>query len=395
MGCCKTDYEISLLQRLTAIEALEHPFLSEKALKSQRPLHRSVVQRIQRFAQSSAFKRRVLEHIAIDLVQMHFAEESIKSDHSRSVFRERSIRGGQAYMENSSHGRNLLGGSLKSETNKDNSPTNVDPSHHAAIAMASVLRKNAVQKHMHEESACPLPFDPAGSKLDFEDFSCKKDLEDSECYHIPAGVYLPIATPYSRRLAVLLDSIDVDRDGRVAEEQLKQALKKLGYHLNDAEARELFEAIDVQRKGSIACSELSASLIDWKALQDTYKDRWVASVQKVFQQLDTDGDGALNYMDVASTFAGHLDDYEVDAAVHQALVEAFLGENSDGQKTHAVDFAHFLRLLETGYHLEDLRLFDDRLAHPSPNLTSRETKARSIMYFLSCCLVSTANSVDT
>lgn len=60
------------LKRPSAREALRHPWLrggiKERFAAGGRPLSLAVVQRIQRFAQSSVFKRSVLEHIAEELL---------------------------------------------------------------------------------------------------------------------------------------------------------------------------------------------------------------------------------------------------------------------------------------------------------------------------------------
>mmetsp|Transcript_11822 Transcript_11822/g.32269 ORF Transcript_11822/g.32269 Transcript_11822/m.32269 type:complete len:1088 (+) Transcript_11822:41-3304(+) len=62
-------------QRLNAQQALEHPWIQGK--KKQRtegkPLAGTIVQRLQRFGTESAFKRTVLDMIANDLLQRHFA----------------------------------------------------------------------------------------------------------------------------------------------------------------------------------------------------------------------------------------------------------------------------------------------------------------------------------
>ena len=61
-------------QRPTAAEALAHPWLqgevSERHAAGPRPIERTIVQRIQRFAQGSAFKRSVLELVAEELLTM-------------------------------------------------------------------------------------------------------------------------------------------------------------------------------------------------------------------------------------------------------------------------------------------------------------------------------------
>ncbi|KAL0031772.1 hypothetical protein WJX79_006580 [Trebouxia sp. C0005] len=74
------DFVGSLLNRdptlrPTAKEALQHPWLKGKAEERSQgqPLHRSVVQRIQRFAASSLFKRTIYQHIAEEWLAAGYA----------------------------------------------------------------------------------------------------------------------------------------------------------------------------------------------------------------------------------------------------------------------------------------------------------------------------------
>lgn len=61
-------------------------------------------------------------------------------------------------------------------------------------------------------------------------------------------------------------------------------------------------------------AELSAGLLDWKAFQDTYKDRWLESVQRVFESLDTDGSGTLSAAEIRAAIGDNLSAYEVNRA---------------------------------------------------------------------------------
>jgi hypothetical protein len=116
--------------------------------------------------------------------------------------------------------------------------------------------------------------------------------------------------------------------------------------------------------------------------QDTYKDRWLDCARRAFAELDVGGRGALDASDIAAAFGSHLTPYEVDAAVHQALLEATGGAaaasvlaatavNGEGGEAGAaagrganfssppIDFDHFLGLLRS-QGPEDLELFESR-----------------------------------
>lgn len=140
-----------------------------------------------------------------------------------------------------------------------------------------------------------------------------------------ASVFLPIATPYSHRLAQLFDQLQLQPGQKMDCSQLQKGLQKIGYKLQEAEVGELFSVVDVEQRGEISREELAAGLIDWKAFQDTYKDRWLEAARRAFAELDAGGTGQLGSKEIAAAFGSHLQAYEVDAAVHQALLEAAEG----------------------------------------------------------------------
>jgi hypothetical protein len=329
--------------------------------------------RLQRFGQGSIFKRTMLELVARDLIAMHFRPEP--STHGGAVFKERSVRSGAAYLEGSRRGGSA-GGLPGLGAFWDRSVRGGDRSSRGG--------------------------DRSSRGGDRSSRGGDRSVRG-------AGVYLPIATPYSRRLATLLDSLgDGNNSGTgtlITRTSLRGSLKRLGYRVDNAEADSLFDLVDVGKKGQVSRTELSASLLDWKWVRDTYKDRWVESVERLFRELDGDGDGELAPEEIAAALSGGLCEYEVDAAVHEALLEALEApedgpgcliddldapqtQDSEGagskaaaggtfkqqslgrpsSRAHAIDFQHFLRLLQEE---PDAALFDDRLsAHTSRAVTA-------------------------
>lgn len=85
----------AMLQRPSATECLEHPWIQLSDDLDAAPLDPTVLQRLQRFSQNGVFKCTVLEHIGRELVTMHFGPEDKKSGHAEAVFTERSVRRGQ------------------------------------------------------------------------------------------------------------------------------------------------------------------------------------------------------------------------------------------------------------------------------------------------------------
>jgi calcium-dependent protein kinase len=379
------------MERPSATAALSHPWLQDdgqKKKREDRPLHKSVVQRLQRFGQNSLFKRTVLEHIAQDLISMHFNQEGDRSHHGSNVFISRSVLTGKALNETSQKGGNHLQRALTSMADRSSTLRNERSSHgynnNNPSSRGSVRgndRSFSIKRMLKSPSMAGLPDNPstagiaaAAAGAAGADRSVGRSIR-----------FLPIATPFSRRLAIVLDSIDIDADGRVNREDMRTALQKLGYQMDIDEIDELFDTVDVQHKGELSKSDLGAGLMDWKFVQDTYKDRWVESVQKVFDSLDRDHDGSLEAEEIAGALSSQLSDYEVDAAVHAALLEALgddgADDSNDGDRDgdnekkiqkKSINFESFLKLLEQSEGGEgDLGLFDDRLSqHSSRQVTT-------------------------
>ncbi len=72
----------------------------------------------------------------------------------------------------------------------------------------------------------------------------------------------------------------------------------------------------------LTVSSIGKSGCLWTTSQDTYKDRWLESVRRVFAEIDTDGSGTITADEIASSIGTHLSPYEVSAAdpcmVHRA-----------------------------------------------------------------------------
>ena len=133
--------------------------------------------------------------------------------------------------------------------------------------------------------------------------------------------FLPQSSLYSANLARLLDTLETDTDGKIDREHLHSSLVKIGHALDPEEMEDIFDVLDADRRGYIEKEDFAASLIDWGDFRDTFKDRWIDSLRKVFVSLDRDGDGSLSMEEIALAFEGHLSEYEVEAAVHDVLID--------------------------------------------------------------------------
>ena len=279
--------------RPTAEQCLAHPWIQQGDLLDAKPLDPTVLQRLQKFSQNGSFKCNVLEHIARELVSMHFAPDGKKSVQASQVVKDRSVRAGQIFKD-----RSVKSGGLY----ETGSVTTMSTS-------------------------------------------------------------LPQSTLYSRTLAQLLDTIHADRNGCVNKTSLYSLLVELGHAIDEKEAGEIFDSLDVERRGFVKREDIAASLIDWQDFRDTFKDRWIEMVRRVFDELDEDQDGSLSAREIAAAFEGALSIPEVDAAVHNVLVEVAARQeqsqfNYSTNKT--ITFDEFIDFMSSENGLRST-LFPDRL----------------------------------
>lgn len=269
--------EKDVTKRPTARDCLNHPWIQQGDSLEKKPLNPTVLQRLQKFSQNGAFKCTVLEHMAREIVSMHFAGDQAVS-HSVPAFKERSVKYGNEYSQ------------IKSE-----------------------------------------------------------------------GINLPKSTLYSRSLARMLERIQTDGDGRISKEALYKLLVDLGHTIGENEAAEIFDALDGDKKGYLHEEDIAAGLIDWKDFRDTFKDRWIHSARKVFDELDDNNDGTLSVKDIARAFEGNVSVLEVDAAVHNVLVEvAARHKRTATISEEFLTFDDFVDLISSENDLSS-SLFPDRL----------------------------------
>lgn len=169
---------------------------------------------------------------------------------------------------------------------------------------------------------------------------------------------LPKSTLYSRSLAHMFEKIQSDGNGRIGKNALYKLLVELGHTIGENEAAEIFHALDGDKKGYLEEEDIAAGLIDWQDYRDTFKERWMDSARKVFDDLDDNKDGTLSAEDIARAFEGNVSVFEVDAAVHNVLVEVAARHEKSG--THSLTFDDFLDFISSENGISS-SLFPDRL----------------------------------
>jgi len=103
---------------------------------------------------------------------------------------------------------------------------------------------------------------------------------------------------------------------------LAEGLTEMGYKLTPEEVDNLLDQLDPGNTGHVAKSQLAASQMDWKALQENQTERWFQCARRAFADLDSDKDGLVSTEDMVALLRHKLPPAEVEQAVRQALVEA-------------------------------------------------------------------------
>lgn len=275
------DFVAYLLQRdpakrPTAKEALKHPWLAgnsaERSVGTQ--LCISVVQRIQRFAQSSHLKRGVFEAIAEELL---------------------------------------------------NNP-------------------------------------PACTEADRGATSCSLKGSDSRPPLIVGGCQ-------SAAMLHVLRQLSFEGASRVERATVANWFEKIGFKLLPSEVERLLDQLDPERSGWVERVRVVASLMDWRTLQQSYTEQWMALARQAFTNMDNNGDGYITVDQILQTLQGKLQEEELALAVKQVLEEA--GQSAD---VPGIDFNDFLRMLKVG-SVDSLDLYDDRMSRSSASLASADFSA--------------------
>lgn len=208
-----------------------------------------------------------------------------------------------------------------------------------------------------------------------------------------------ISDPSASPLEYLYERLRLVERSLVDRAALSDGLTQMGYKLSTEEVDNLLDSLDPGNTGHVAKSQLAASQMDWKALQENQTERWLRCARRAFADLDTDRDGLVSTEDMVALLRHKLPPAEVELAVRQALVEASRrrdndsshggssgspgasahggsqvgGSGHDGQAAmksmtasasdpslrNGLNFRQFMRMLHTG-SADSLDLYEDR-----------------------------------
>ncbi|KAL1536821.1 Calcium-dependent protein kinase 18 [Salvia divinorum] len=131
------------------------------------------------------------------------------------------------------------------------------------------------------------------------------------------------------------DAIDVDKNGVISLEEMRQAMEKdLPWRMKDSRVLEILQAIDSNTDGLVDFSEFVAATIHVHQLEEHNTEKWHHRSQAAFEKFDVDRDGYITpeELKMHTCLRGSLDP---------------LLEEADIDKDGKISLSEFRRLLRT------------------------------------------------
>lgn len=328
------DFVSSMLERdpakrITAVEALAHPWLSRHGSATQqrpatssldgslpqvRPARKSLVQRLQRYATFPLLKQEAM----LRFVQLHGHEPEFQNAclaEMRELFR--------------------------------NAARQTDDSGAVYPARWSPAAVGAAVAQVGTEVEAPVPVALSSGYASVRGRSpAAGESEGGDASEEPDWLFSP-GVAHDGAAWDDGEGAEGDASGFLTYAQFATLLK--GFNISRAEIGQLMMGTDVERDGLVSEDEWLASVTDWPRLQRS--PQWEQWVQEVFVQFNVSRTGLLSSEDVNALLCGGAcvvpDDAE--AAIREVL------EGRDG----AIGLSEFVELM--GTEIEDLSIFDPRL----------------------------------
>ncbi|XP_030514533.1 calcium-dependent protein kinase 18-like [Rhodamnia argentea] len=131
------------------------------------------------------------------------------------------------------------------------------------------------------------------------------------------------------------DAIDVDKNGSISLEEMRQALAKdLPWKLKEPRVLEILQAIDSNTDGLVDFHEFVAATLHVHQLEEHDSEKWLQRSQTAFEKFDLDGDGYIT---------------PEELRMHTGLKGSIdpLLEEADIDKDGRISLSEFRRLLRT------------------------------------------------
>ncbi|KAG6385885.1 hypothetical protein SASPL_154768 [Salvia splendens] len=131
------------------------------------------------------------------------------------------------------------------------------------------------------------------------------------------------------------DAIDVDKNGSISLEEMRQALAKdLPWKLKESRVLEILQAIDSNTDGLVDFSEFVAATVHVNQLEEHNSEKWQMRSKAAFEKFDVDKDGYITPEEIKmhTGLRGSMD---------------MLLEEADIDKDGKISLSEFRRLLRT------------------------------------------------
>lgn len=131
------------------------------------------------------------------------------------------------------------------------------------------------------------------------------------------------------------DAIDVDKNGSISLEEMRQALAKdIPWRMREPRVQEIIKAIDSNTDGLVDFSEFVAATLHVRQLQEHNNEKWNLRSQAAFEKFDVDRDGYItpDELRMHTGLKGSIDP---------------LLEEADIDKDGKISLSEFRRLLRT------------------------------------------------
>uniref|UniRef100_A0A5B6ZR24 non-specific serine/threonine protein kinase n=1 Tax=Davidia involucrata TaxID=16924 RepID=A0A5B6ZR24_DAVIN len=131
------------------------------------------------------------------------------------------------------------------------------------------------------------------------------------------------------------DAIDVDKNGAISLEEMRQALAKdLPWKLKDSRVLEILQAIDGNTDGLVDFTEFVAATVHVHQLEEHNSEKWQQRSQAAFEKFDVDRDGYIT-----------PEELKMHTGLRGSIVP--LLEEADIDKDGKISLSEFRRLLRT------------------------------------------------
>lgn len=176
---------------------------------------------------------------------------------------------------------------------------------------------------------------------------------------------LVLSGPHSSAMLHVLQQLKLEQQEAVPRSTVANWFQTIGFKLLPSEIDRLLDQVDPSHTGLVQRGQVVACLMDWRVMQQTFSDQWLALSRHTFEAMDENHDGLIGVEDLIASLKRKLPGEEVAAAVKHALQEAGADENSN-----ALDFNEFMRMLRVT-SVDSLDLYDDRMSMSRSSLSSK------------------------